>query len=1261
MRRRTLVCAIVVGGVVAGNNGCGSSPPAAVVCDNGKLAAGCALGHCTLSSASHPLPDGAQVTLTETAVASDLQGDALSSTLCSVAFSQPIEAGDITLSIAMDQPPGDTVIFDWTNDLATAVPSTVQTSSVNALLPGSGTFGVTHTPGLPVVGGDVGVAPPSSDTVADTLRNLQSGTFSAAFFDGSHLIVGNGSRVLIYQGFPHLGDLPAVVLGQPDFDSTPTNNVSASSFGNTGSGSIWSDGSRLVVSNTNRVLIWLTFPAKNFAPADVVLGQPDFSSNKVNGGGTVSASTMFGAAEVDSDGVRLLVADAWNYRVLAWSHFPTTVGQVPDSVIGQPDLESNTPNGGATPLYIPYGANLAGGAAYVSGYGGPGLRVVDSVAQNNAPSSTVVFCWPWGSDAAPTCAEATRPGQIRQTPLGGVALRDWDIRRILVTNAPPSGPTLPAFVIGQPDALRMVTTTNGDSTGVNASRVDASSFGNGFNLGGRGDNLLVPDDRRLLIWSHFPTYDYEPADMVLGQAGFATNELTDYRNVTAGTLADPSDIALQGQLAAVADTSNNRVLLFHASSLTQAMPQAFAVLGQPDVHSFVANHDLNTVDATGLSGPRGVCLDGTHLVVADTENHRVLIWSSVPQQSGVPANIVLGQNDFSGHRPNHGNGDISPKDGFSDVDAKGLFYPTGVACDGTHLVVSDRANHRVLVWKQFPTTNGQAADAVLGQPSFTSVGAHGGAGPFVVTANGFNVPTGIVLDGTSLWVADTENNRVVEWSDVFGTPTPVAWLGQGNGTTVANANYRFAAGPFQGYAAAPTPATTSSSILRPRGVLVQGGAVYVTETDSNRLHVFDKQSLTPTAVIGQADASTGAPNAGGVSAHSLSEPMGLASDGTTLWLADGRNSRLLGYPLTGLSSGGAAAYVVGQSSLSGNGFNAATSAAGGTVSQPGGLRMTNAGELFATDPNNHRVLVFDTSVIPVALKGVIGQPDFNSNAANGGASVGATGLNSPHGVWADGGQVFVADTQNNRVLLFDRSASITTAAFVLGQSSMTTATPNGGGLSAASMSAPSDVCSDGTRLAVVDTGNSRVLVWNTLPTQDGEPADAVLGQSSVTGGLPNLGAGEAGINTLAVPSACVFAPEGLYVADTGNNRVLLYPQLTNGAYATEWLGQLASSDRVPATSIDDTGELAGPSGLAFDGVNLYVADRDLGRIVVIRDPKDGGIVRSVITDASGGYHASGGLAVVRTPFFTSKLFVSDVSSQRIFNVVSVSRLASAVQ
>src|SRR5262249_41455470 len=99
----------------------------------------------------------------------------------------------------------------------------------------------------------------------------------------------------------------------------------------------------------------------------------------------------------------------------------------------------------------------------------------------------------------------------------------------------------------------------------------------------------------------------------------------------------------------------------------------------------------------------------------------------------------------------------------TSASATSLAFPTGVWTDGTRLVVADYLDNRVLVWKTFPTTNGQAADFALGQPA-------GPANPLPkfpnnggVSGSSMNNPSSIAIDGTALFVADLTNNRVLVW------------------------------------------------------------------------------------------------------------------------------------------------------------------------------------------------------------------------------------------------------------------------------------------------------------------------------------------------------------------------------------------------------------------------------------------------------------------------------------------------------------------
>ncbi len=104
---------------------------------------------------------------------------------------------------------------------------------------------------------------------------------------------------------------------------------------------------------------------------------------------------------------------------------------------------------------------------------------------------------------------------------------------------------------------------------------------------------------------------------------------------------------------------------------------------------------------------------------------------------------------------------------------------------------------------------------------------------------------------------------------------------------------------------------------------------------------------------------------------------------------------------------------------------------------------------------------------------------FTSNSANNG-SISATSLNSPMGLTLDSnGNLYVADTYNNRMLYFPSGS--TTATRVYGQAgSFTTNTANNGGTTATSLNTPFGVIIDSSgNIYVTDMSNNRVLQFQT--------------------------------------------------------------------------------------------------------------------------------------------------------------------------------------
>jgi DNA-binding beta-propeller fold protein YncE len=212
---------------------------------------------------------------------------------------------------------------------------------------------------------------------------------------------------------------------------------------------------------------------------------------------------------------------------------------------------------------------------------------------------------------------------------------------------------------------------------------------------------------------------------------------------TNSSLDHPEGLAVGGGKLFVSDRNNNRVLIWNSIPSNNGAP-ADVVLGQPDFTSRAA-----ATSRTGLSSPDGIWTDGKRLAVADFFNNRVLIWNSIPASNGAPADVVVGQAHF--------NSLDSPE----PPDARSLSEPLDVSSDGKRLFVADSGNNRVLVYRPFPTANHAAAKIVLGQPDFSHDEPNAGGS---VSAKGFAEPTGVSYGGGELFVADFDNDRVLVFS-----------------------------------------------------------------------------------------------------------------------------------------------------------------------------------------------------------------------------------------------------------------------------------------------------------------------------------------------------------------------------------------------------------------------------------------------------------------------------------------------------------------
>jgi Fibronectin type III domain len=274
--------------------------------------------------------------------------------------------------------------------------------------------------------------------------------------------------------------------------------------------------------------------------------------------------------------------------------------------------------------------------------------------------------------------------------------------------------------------------------------------------------LLVDDSNnsRILIWNSAPATTQAPADVVVGQADFTSV----VSGCTATLTNDPMGFTVADGKLIVADTGNNRVLIWNSIPTTSGAP-ANLVLGQGDFTHFMPNDDdqNGSVDSTSsartLSYPIGVWSDGTQLIVADSDNNRVLIWSTFPTTNFTPADMVLGQGDFT-HKTSN---DDLQTGVTGTATARTLYYPMGVDSNGTQVFLADNFNNRVLIWNTFPTANFTPADVVLGQRDFSHTtgddndqnGTYDGA----PTGRTLFEPNSVSVSGTKLFVADMNNYR----------------------------------------------------------------------------------------------------------------------------------------------------------------------------------------------------------------------------------------------------------------------------------------------------------------------------------------------------------------------------------------------------------------------------------------------------------------------------------------------------------------------
>ena len=410
----------------------------------------------------------------------------------------------------------------------------------------------------------------------------------------------------------------------------------------------------------------------------------------------------------------------------------------------------------------------------------------------------------------------------------------------------------------------------------------------------------------------------------------------------------------------------------------------------------------------------------------------------------------------------------------------------------------------------------------------------------------------------------------------------------------------------------------------------------------------------------------------------MNRPQGVAVDAYgNLFIADSYNNRIRKVWTNGLITTVAGNGVEARSGLG------AYSGDGGPATQaslfrPEGVAADALGNLFIADTINNRVRKVDANGVITTVAGNGYTIYFGSNpigegtySGDGGPATNAS-LNWPMGVTVDAsGNLFIADSDNNRIRKVDTNGIITTVAgngnsTVLGPSSVAVDAVGNLFIADQSNARIRKMATNGTTTTVSTSARLSGPVGvvldaagNVLVSDAGEHVSKIAtnGTTTLIAGTGSYGySGDGGAATNAMLSSpCGLALDtrgNLFIADEGNNRIRkigasgTITTVTGDGFAT------FSGDGGPA--IEAT--LADPSGITLDGNgNMFIADCGNNRV---RKVDTNGIITTVAGNTNSDYTGDGGLATNASLYEPTgvavdaqgNLFIADYVNHRIRKV-----------
>jgi DNA-binding beta-propeller fold protein YncE len=324
-------------------------------------------------------------------------------------------------------------------------------------------------------------------------------------------------------------------------------------------------------------------------------------------------------------------------------------------------------------------------------------------------------------------------------------------------------------------------------------------------------------------------------------------------------------------------------------------------------------------------------------------------------------------------------------------------------------------------------------DGTCRLPGWSNTTAFGSAGTGP-TEMLFVEDVAVSADQQTAWAVDNENNRISIW----------ARQPNGSWSHVVNLG-------------GPTAGSAADKFNEPKGVAVaaDGKTVWVADLFNDRVSVWTQQPNGSWAN----QTTFGSP--GGSGSHQLSRPFGVdvSADGLRVWVADAGNSRVSIWTRPNATS-------IDWTNLTVFGTNGSGV---GQFSVPRHLAVSSDElTVWVGDRDNNRVSVWtrlNTASIVWTNVTTFGDPPGGS---------GPSQFNDPQGVAVadDGQRVWVADEDNSRISVWVKTGPTTWA-----NETTFGGNPPGTGLGQVRLPEGVEVSADGLTVYVADTPNDRVSVW----------------------------------------------------------------------------------------------------------------------------------------------------------------------------------------